>query len=1024
MKTIYLLALAGLIAGSVSAQQQVTDGGFDSTGNPSGGWAPYLPGSPIGPWTVDTTPAGGVQLLANGIISLANNGTCILQLTDSGGSPYTPGGISQTITTVPGTTYAVSMQVCGRYGDSPFASFSFGDQSFSFDAPSKTWTTVCWLITADSTSTVIDISGSTASSAAVLIDNVSVSQSMVADGDFELTGSPSGGWATYNPGKSLGTWTVDTTPSGGVQLFGPGTGVNDGTCTLQLTSSGGSPYTPGGISQTIPTVPGTTYAVSMNVIARYGASTSANANFSFGDQSFAFAAPATWTTVSWLITADSTSTLINITGSTASSEDIVIDNVSVALTAAPSITTDVQSGSNYAGNTTSFSVAVSGLTPNYQWYFNNAPLTGATNAALVLTNIQAVNAGNYQLIITNVQGAATSSVASLVVWSNLTVNGDFENPQIGKNTWQLLPAGSTNLANWTVDTTPPHGVQVLSPDLTAYDGSQTVQLTGGDNVYAGGGGLHQTIATVPGLGYLISVDVWSRWGNLINGVVGFGSQNLAITATTSTFVTVTVSGTATSTNTVLDLSCPAASGSPLAVMIIDNVRVTPATASPVFAPAAGTYSGAQNITLGCPTPGSTIYYSTDGWATTNIYTSAINIPVDTTETIQAFATNPSYLNSAEADASFTTISAALIPTFTPPAGSYIGAQTTVTMAADAGSTVFYTTDGITTPDNTSPHGVIGSGTATFVLAAPTNVTIMAYATNTGKADSSVASATYVTVIRPAWINPNGGSWPDSSSWLSGIIAGGMDATADFTQLALNNGVAFVTLDGDQTVGTLLFDDQASPQNGWEFDPGSEVNGPGKFVLSASSGSAVISNNCPVTITARMEGPVGFTKLGANTLTWTGSSGLGGGIVISQGTLVMAQSAATLATNSTVTIASGAYLNLADATVTNIVRALVTNSVAAANGVYGAANSSGFITGAGYLQVGLVLGPSSPATITNSISGNTLTFAWPAGQNWRLVSQTNNLSPSGWSTVTGVSDGSAIITIDPNQPSVFYQLVYP
>jgi hypothetical protein len=111
-------------------------------------------------------------------------------------------------------------------------------------------------------------------------------------------------------------------------------------------------------------------------------------------------------------------------------------------------------------------------------------------------------------------------------------------------------------------------------------------------------------------------------------------------------------------------------------------------------------------------------------------------------------------------------------------------------------------------------------------------------------------------------------------------------------------------------------------------------------------------------------------------------------------------------------------------VTNIVRGLVTNNVAAANGVYGAANSSGFITGAGYLQVGLVLGPSSPATITNSISGNTLTFAWPAGQNWRLVSQTNNLSPSGWSTVTGVSDGSAIITIDPNQPSVFYQLVYP
>jgi len=88
------------------------------------------------------------------------------------------------------------------------------------------------------------------------------------------------------------------------------------------------------------------------------------------------------------------------------------------------------------------------------------------------------------------------------------------------------------------------------------------------------------------------------------------------------------------------------------------------------------------------------------------------------------------------------------------------------------------------------------------------------------------------------------------------------------------------------------------------------------------------------------------------------------------------------------------------------------------------------TGSGAINLVVTSGPSGPATITNNISGSTLTLTWPAGQNWRLVSQTNSLSvglnpaPSAWSTVVGASDGSATITIDPTQPSVFYELVYP
>ena len=74
------------------------------------------------------------------------------------------------------------------------------------------------------------------------------------------------------------------------------------------------------------------------------------------------------------------------------------------------------------------------------------------------------------------------------------------------------------------------------------------------------------------------------------------------------------------------------------------------------------------------------------------------------------------------------------------------------------------------------------------------------------------------------------------------------------------------------------------------------------------------------------------------------------------------------------------------------------------------------------------GPSGPGYITNSISGNNLTLTWPAGQGWRLVSQTNSLSvgltTDGWNTVPGGIDGSNGVTINPNNPTVFYKLVNP
>jgi len=68
------------------------------------------------------------------------------------------------------------------------------------------------------------------------------------------------------------------------------------------------------------------------------------------------------------------------------------------------------------GQTAAFLVQAGGTSPlSYQWSLNNVGIPGATNASLVLTNVQRSQAGSYAVVVTNAYGAATSSNAVLVV---------------------------------------------------------------------------------------------------------------------------------------------------------------------------------------------------------------------------------------------------------------------------------------------------------------------------------------------------------------------------------------------------------------------------------------------------------------------------------------------------------------------------------------------------------------------------------------------------------------------------------
>src|SRR6185436_6683667 len=87
----------------------------------------------------------------------------------------------------------------------------------------------------------------------------------------------------------------------------------------------------------------------------------------------------------------------------------------LSVQAPPQISQQPQSRTVVAGVDTTFIVTASGGALQYQWRFNGTNIAGATNAALVLTNVQLAATGGYDVRVSNTFGATNSVVASLTV---------------------------------------------------------------------------------------------------------------------------------------------------------------------------------------------------------------------------------------------------------------------------------------------------------------------------------------------------------------------------------------------------------------------------------------------------------------------------------------------------------------------------------------------------------------------------------------------------------------------------------
>jgi hypothetical protein len=184
----------------------------------------------------------------------------------------------------------------------------------------------------------------------------------------------------------------------------------------------------------------------------------------------------------------------------------------------PSILTQPTNVSTQPGGLATFSVTATTVpTPSYQWRKDGNPISGATSNTLVLTNVQASNAGRYSVVVSTAYGSVTSVEAVLTVGNPISVTP----PQN-----QTVTAGSTATFAATVTSIDPlvfrwakngvvlNGANATTLTLTNVQTSDAgtyvlaISRPDGTVVYplTGSGALFATLTVLPATGPVITLQ--------------------------------------------------------------------------------------------------------------------------------------------------------------------------------------------------------------------------------------------------------------------------------------------------------------------------------------------------------------------------------------------------------------------------------------------------------------------------------------------------------------------------------------
>jgi autotransporter-associated beta strand protein len=227
--------------------------------------------------------------------------------------------------------------------------------------------------------------------------------------------------------------------------------------------------------------------------------------------------------------------------------------------------------------------------------------------------------------------------------------------------------------------------------------------------------------------------------------------------------------------------------------------------------------------------------------------------------------------------------------------------------------------------------------------------------------------------KPQWlsdsaINVNGTvvplSWNEPLNWLGGVPnAAGADANFWRTLKANRT----ITLDGNKTVGKLLFDSEfnytITPGAGGSLslnnsaNPATLTSNQGNHTIvpgvTLTSGLNATIASGTFTINGVVSGPGGLTKSGAGTLSLTNINSYSGNTVVSAGKLSLANPG--LADTADVSVSTGGILDLKFSGAADAIDSLFLNGISQPVGTWGAVGSAAqfttpLLTGTGLLQI--------------------------------------------------------------------------
>jgi hypothetical protein len=321
--------------------------------------------------------------------------------------------------------------------------------------------------------------------------------------------------------------------------------------------------------------------------------------------------------------------------------------------------------------------------------------------------------GTVTFVSNNANYSTTANLASGTAAATFSGAAGFN----GANIVTALYSGDSN---YNAATSSPVTITVAQPDFS-------LTTLNPELLIAPGGTATSTLALSPinGFSAAVSLSVSAQTGITVTPKTASPTVSAALTDV----VTLAVAATVTPGVYPVNLIATGGGHAHTAQILVSVQTAT----TPLISLAAGTYTGAQQVTITDSTPGASIYYTvnkTTPTAASTKYTGPVT--VSASETLEAIAVSPAANPSPVASAAYVIQLPA--PTFSPAAGTFKTSQSVTISDAFTAASIYYTTN------NTAPTTSSTKYTGPVTVSA--TKTLQAIAVLTGNVASVSSTAAY------------------------------------------------------------------------------------------------------------------------------------------------------------------------------------------------------------------------------------------------------------------------------------------